>query len=152
MLSREAVNPSCTQTRHETTLFWGIFLVYQRNKWKHQFSVAPLPQEDVGSIWGYQVLRAWTTGCGKGKVASSFRYQVQRMRMRLLLPGNLGAAESVTLPGVILEAVMAPVLWWDTTSLTMRSHSRLKLPRIQFSRQHQESCFGSIRVLEEGVS
>lgn len=102
MLSREAVNPWCAQTRHETAsflAFCGIFLVYQRNKWKHQFCVVPLPQEDIWRIWGYQVLRAWTIGWGKGEAASSFRYQVQRMRMRLLLPGNLGAAESVSLPG-----------------------------------------------------
>lgn len=34
--------------------------------------------------------------------------------MGLLLPGNLGAAESVSLPG----GDPGPVLWWDTTSLT----------------------------------
>lgn len=111
--------------------------------------MAPFPQEDIGRIWGYQVLRAWTTGWGKGKVVSSFRYQVQRMRMRLLLPGNLGAAGGVSLPGGDPGSCDGTS---SVPSLTIRSDSRLELSRIQVSSQQQESSFGSIRALEEGLS
>lgn len=125
------------------------FLVYQRNKWKHQFSVAPLLQEDIERIWGYQILRACIIGRGKGEIAPHlgrgwgggwdcfFQGTWEQLRVCHFLE-------------MILEAVMTPALWWDTSSLIRLSGSALS--RIQLSRQHQESSFGSIRALEEGVS
>lgn len=98
---------------------------YWKELGEYRFSsVVLLLQEDIGKIWGYQILNLWTSGSGE-KIPSLFRYLLRCRGWGYFFQGILVQLRSLTSLR-ILEAAMVSVQWRDTSSL-----NRLSVLRFQ---------------------